>query len=57
MFLVIVNMYVAVILKYFDLADDQEQIGVTEDDYEIFLSQWQHIDPKALHFIDYSQLR
>ncbi|XP_075261940.1 sodium channel protein 1 brain-like [Convolutriloba macropyga] len=55
-FLIIVNMYVAVLLKYFDLADDQEQIGVTEDDYELFLGHWQNSDPKGCQFINHSDL-
>ena len=50
-------MYVAVLLKYFDLADDQEQIGVTEDDYELFLGHWQNSDPKGCQFINHSDLR
>jgi hypothetical protein len=36
MYLILTNMYIAVILENFEMATEQEEIGVTEDDFEMF---------------------
>ncbi|XP_031560094.1 sodium channel protein 1 brain-like isoform X2 [Actinia tenebrosa] len=55
-FLIIVNMYIAVILENFNEAQSQEEIGITDDDLETFICVWEKYDPKATHFIYYYQL-
>lgn len=55
-FLIIVNMYIAVILENFNEAQSQEEIGITDDDLETYICVWEKYDPKATHFIYYYQL-
>lgn len=55
-FLIIINMYIAVILENFNEAQSQEDIGITDDDLETFICVWEKYDPKATHFIYYYQL-
>ncbi|XP_033633746.1 sodium channel protein 1 brain-like isoform X2 [Asterias rubens] len=55
-FLVIVNVYVAVILENFSQAHAQEEVGITEDDFGMFYQVWQKFDPNATQFIMYEQL-
>ena len=55
-FMVIVNMYIAVILENFNQATEDEEIGVTDDDIQMFYSYWQKYDPHATQYIDYMQL-
>lgn len=55
-FLIIINMYIAVILENFNEAQSQEEIGITDDDLETFICVWEKYDPKATHFIYYYQL-
>ena len=52
----IVNMYIAVIMENFNSAQDQENVGVTEDAIEDFYETWKEYDPKAKQFIDYKSL-
>lgn len=55
-FMVIVNMYIAVILENFNQATEDEEIGVTDDDIQMFYTHWQRYDPNATQYIDYSRL-
>ena len=55
-FMVIVNMYIAVILENFNQATEDEEIGVTDDDIQMFYSHWQRYDPHATQYIDYNKL-
>lgn len=55
-FLIIINMYIAVILENFNEAQQQEEIGVTDDDLETFIQVWEEFDPKATHYISLNQL-
>ncbi|XP_039614029.1 sodium channel protein type 1 subunit alpha-like [Polypterus senegalus] len=55
-FIVIVNMYVAVILENFNQAQEQEMAGVTDDDIDMFYEVWSKYDPFATQFILYEQL-
>lgn len=50
-FLVIVNMYIAIILENFSQATEDEQQGLTQDDYVIFYEKWENYDLKAKGFI------
>ena len=55
-FMVIVNMYIAVILENFNQAAEDEEIGVTDDDIQMFYSHWQMFDPDATQYLEYNQL-
>ncbi|XP_063710219.1 sodium channel protein 1 brain-like isoform X3 [Symsagittifera roscoffensis] len=55
-FLIIINMYIAIILENFNNAHQQEEIGITEDDMEAFYQIWQRYDPMATEFIHYLTL-
>ncbi|XP_048254003.1 sodium channel protein 1 brain-like isoform X4 [Haliotis rufescens] len=55
-FLVIINMYIAVILENFNQAHEQEEVGITEDDFDMFYVVWERYDPHATQFIKYEQL-
>ncbi|XP_076465332.1 sodium channel protein 1 brain-like [Babylonia areolata] len=55
-FLIVVNMYIAVILENFNQAHQQEEMGITEDDFDMFYVVWERYDPHATQFIKYDQL-
>lgn len=55
-FMVIVNMYIAVILENFNQATEDEEIGVTDDDIQMFYTHWQRYDPNATQYIEFKQL-
>ncbi|XP_072038467.1 sodium channel protein 1 brain-like [Amphiura filiformis] len=55
-FLVIINMYIAVILENFGQAHAQEEVGITEDDFVMFYQVWESYDPNASQFINYEYL-
>ncbi len=50
-FLIIINMYIAVILENFNQAHEQEEVGITEDDFEMFYVVWERYDPHATQFL------
>lgn len=56
LFLIIVNMYIAVILENFNEAQSQDEIGLTDDDFETFIQVWENYDSTATHYIQYKQL-
>ncbi|XP_069138424.1 sodium channel protein 1 brain-like isoform X2 [Argopecten irradians] len=55
-FLIVINMYIAVILENFNQAHEQEEVGVTEDDFDEFYVVWEKYDPLATQYIKYEQL-
>ena len=55
-FLIIVNMYIAVILENFNQAHQQEESGITDEDIDMFYAVWQMYDPQATQYIDYTSL-
>ncbi|KAF7476438.1 hypothetical protein GHT09_012407 [Marmota monax] len=55
-FLIVVNMYIAVILENFNTATEESEDPLGEDDFEIFYEVWEKFDPEATQFIDYSAL-
>ncbi|XP_064370948.1 sodium channel protein type 2 subunit alpha-like isoform X3 [Dromaius novaehollandiae] len=55
-FLVVVNMYIAVILENFGVATEESAEPLSEDDFEMFYEVWEKFDPDATQFIEYSQL-
>lgn len=50
-FMVIINMYIAVILENFNQAHEQEEIGITEDDFDMFYAVWERYDPHATQYM------
>lgn len=55
-FLIVVNMYIAVILENFNTATEESEDPLGEDDFEIFYEVWEKFDPEATQFIKYSAL-
>uniref|UniRef100_A0A803Y781 Sodium channel protein n=1 Tax=Meleagris gallopavo TaxID=9103 RepID=A0A803Y781_MELGA len=55
-FLVVVNMYIAVILENFGVATEESAEPLGEDDFEMFYEVWEKYDPDATQFIEYSKL-
>ncbi|NXD37139.1 SCN2A protein, partial [Copsychus sechellarum] len=55
-FLVVVNMYIAVILENFSVATEESAEPLSEDDFEMFYEVWEKFDPDATQFIEYSKL-
>jgi hypothetical protein len=55
-FLVVINMYIAVILENFNTAREEVQQGLTDDDYDMYYETWQKFDPKCTEFIPLSRL-
>lgn len=55
-FLIIINMYIAVILENYSQATEDVHEGLTDDDYDMYYEIWQKFDPKGTQFIDFSQL-
>lgn len=55
-FLIIINMYIAVILENYSQATEDVQEGLTEDDYDMYYEIWQNFDPDGTQFIRYSAL-
>lgn len=55
-FLIIINMYIAIILENLSQAHQQDEVGITEDDLEMFYALWERYDPDATQYILHSQL-
>ncbi|TFK01247.1 striatin-interacting protein 1 [Platysternon megacephalum] len=55
-FLIVVNMYIAVILENFSVATEESTDPVGEDDFDMFYKIWEKFDPEATQFIEYSAL-
>uniref|UniRef100_A0A672VBG0 Sodium channel protein n=1 Tax=Strigops habroptila TaxID=2489341 RepID=A0A672VBG0_STRHB len=55
-FLVVVNMYIAVILENFGVATEESAEPLSEDDFEMFYEVWEKYDPDATQFIEYEKL-
>ncbi|ELK25137.1 Sodium channel protein type 11 subunit alpha [Myotis davidii] len=55
-FLIVVNMYIAVILENFNTATEESEDPLGEDDFEMFYEIWEKFDPEATQFIKYSAL-
>lgn len=48
--------YIAIILENFNQAHQEEEVGIVEDDLEMFYIRWSKYDPHASQFISFSQL-
>uniref|UniRef100_A0A8D0CIC6 Sodium channel protein n=1 Tax=Scleropages formosus TaxID=113540 RepID=A0A8D0CIC6_SCLFO len=55
-FLIVVNMYIAVILENFSVATEESAEPLGEDDFERFYEVWEKFDPKATQFVEWSKL-
>uniref|UniRef100_A0A8C3XFI3 Sodium channel protein n=1 Tax=Cyanoderma ruficeps TaxID=181631 RepID=A0A8C3XFI3_9PASS len=55
-FLIVVNMYIAVILENFNVATEASTQPLGDDDFDIFNEIWQKFDPEATQFITFSAL-
>ncbi|XP_037610697.1 sodium channel protein type 4 subunit alpha A isoform X1 [Sebastes umbrosus] len=55
-FLVVVNMYIAIILENFNVAQEESGDALCEDDFEMFNETWEKFDVDGTQFIEYSRL-
>lgn len=55
-FLIVINMYIAVILENYSQATEEVQEGLTDDDYDMYYEIWQQFDPEGTQYIRYDQL-
>lgn len=55
-FLIVVNMYIAVILENFGVATEESADPLSEDDFETFYEVWEKFDPHASQFMEYNRL-
>ncbi|CAB4055060.1 SCN2A [Lepeophtheirus salmonis] len=55
-FLIIVNMYIAVILENYSQANEDVQEGITDEDYDLFYEIWQEFDPDGTQYMPYKSL-
>ncbi|KAJ8337205.1 hypothetical protein SKAU_G00384250 [Synaphobranchus kaupii] len=55
-FLIVVNMYIAIILENFSVATEESTEALSEDDFEMFYEVWEKYDAEASQFIEYSAL-
>ncbi|XP_058144220.1 sodium channel protein type 10 subunit alpha [Dasypus novemcinctus] len=55
-FLIVVNMYIAVILENFNVATEESTEPLSEDDFDMFYETWEKFDPEATQFITLSAL-
>jgi hypothetical protein len=53
---ILLNLFVAVILENYELANSLEENGITEDDFDMFYTVWEKYDPYATQFIRLDQL-
>jgi len=55
-FLIVINMYIAVILENYSQATEDVTEGLTDDDYDMYYEIWQQFDPNGTQYIKYGQL-
>ncbi|KAM3822739.1 sodium channel protein type 5 subunit alpha-like [Vipera latastei] len=55
-FLIVVNMYIAIILENFSVATEESTEPLSEDDFDMFYETWEKFDPEATQFITYDVL-
>uniref|UniRef100_A0A8C4S8P6 Sodium channel protein n=1 Tax=Erpetoichthys calabaricus TaxID=27687 RepID=A0A8C4S8P6_ERPCA len=55
-FLIVVNMYIAIILENFSVATEESTEPLSEDDFDMFYKVWEKFDPEATQFIEYCVL-
>ncbi|XP_072297150.1 sodium channel protein type 2 subunit alpha-like isoform X1 [Eucyclogobius newberryi] len=55
-FLIVVNMYIAIILENFSVATEESTEPLSEDDFEMFYEVWEKFDSEASQFIEFAKL-
>ncbi|XP_056157918.1 sodium channel protein type 2 subunit alpha-like [Lampris incognitus] len=55
-FLIVINMYIAVILENFSVATEESAEPLGEDDFEMFYEVWEKFDPSATQFVEFHKL-
>lgn len=55
-FLVVINMYIAVILENFSQATEDVQQGLTQDDFDMYYEIWEKYDEEATQYIPLKKL-
>lgn len=55
-FLVVVNMYIAIILENFNVAQEESGDPLCEDDFEMFNETWEKFDTEGTQYLDYDQV-
>ncbi|XP_061431061.1 sodium channel protein type 4 subunit alpha-like [Lethenteron reissneri] len=55
-FLVVVNMYIAIILENFNVATEESTEPLSEDDFETFYEVWERFDPDVTQFMEWERL-
>lgn len=51
--MIVINMYIAIILENFNQAHQEEEIGIVEDDLEMFYIRWsKYVYWVSTHFIN-----
>ncbi|XP_012680292.1 sodium channel, voltage gated, type VIII, alpha subunit b isoform X2 [Clupea harengus] len=55
-FLIVVNMYIAIILENFSVATEESADPLCEDDFSSFYEIWEKFDPDASQFITFAKL-
>ncbi|KAM4691946.1 LOW QUALITY PROTEIN: sodium channel protein type 4 subunit alpha-like [Rhinophrynus dorsalis] len=55
-FLIVVNMYIAIIQENFNVATEKSSEPLCEDDFEMFYETWEKFDPDATQFVEYSRM-
>merc|ERR1719264_1570603 len=55
-FLIVINIYIAVILENYSQATEDVTEGLTDDDYDMYYEIWQQFDPNGTQYIKYNQL-
>lgn len=55
-FLVVVNMYIAIILENFNVAQEESGDPLCEEDFEMFNETWEKFDTEGTQFLDYKQV-
>ncbi|KAM9424716.1 sodium channel protein type 4 subunit alpha A [Pholidichthys leucotaenia] len=55
-FLVVVNMYIAIILENFNVAQEESADALCEEDFDMFNETWEKFDVDGTQFIEYSRL-
>lgn len=50
-YMIVINMYIAIILENFNQAHQEEEIGIVEDDLEMFYIRWSKYVEVRLHNI------
>lgn len=55
-FLVVVNMYIAIILENFNVAQEESSDPLCEEDFEMFNETWEKFDTEGTQFLDYDHV-